>query len=184
MKRCFPESSLPPSSLPPFVGRLPGDECTLNSTVFNMRYASMSRTTNGFLVWRLRTGDTGVFLMLVCLSACLSTCLSHTFLPLSPAGLYSSSGQSGQWAARQSRRAWSPPFWNRSRWVGMETALMWKEVSEPCETAIPIHLFNEKWQQGSFGRLTFYFYFKSLVSLKPDGWSSSTSNIIYRNAKT
>lgn len=80
MKRCFPESSLPPSSLPPSVGRLPGDECTPNSIVFNMRYASMSRTTNGFLVWRLRTDDTGVFLTLVCLSACLSTCLSHTFL--------------------------------------------------------------------------------------------------------
>lgn len=71
-------------------------------------------------------------------------CFPHVYLPvslyvylcvsllplLSPAGLYSSPGQSGQWAARQSGRAWSPPFWNNSRWVGIVTAPLCKEVNK------------------------------------------------------
>lgn len=80
MKRCFPESSLPPSSLPRCVGRVPRAQCTQNSIMFNMHYTSKSRTTNWFLVWLLNTVDTGVFLVPACLSVCLSICLSHAVL--------------------------------------------------------------------------------------------------------
>lgn len=80
MKRCFPESSLPPSSLPLSVGRMPRAQCTQNSIMFNMHYMTTSRATNWFLVWPLNTIDTGVFLLPVSLSVCLFICLSHTFL--------------------------------------------------------------------------------------------------------
>lgn len=80
MKRCFPESSLPPSSLPCCVGRMPRAQCTQNSIMFNMHYTSKSRTTNWFLVWPLNTVDTGVFLMPAHVSVSLSSYLSHAVL--------------------------------------------------------------------------------------------------------
>lgn len=133
MRRCFPESSLPPSSLPPSIGRMPRAECTENSVMFNMSYTSKSRTANWFLDRSLEYQWYGCFLR-ACLSVSLSVCQffypSGSHLPLfSPAGLYSPSGQSGQWAACQSGRTRSPPFWNRARWVGTVTTLLCKEVS-------------------------------------------------------
>ncbi len=84
MKRCFPESSLPPSSLPLSAGRMPRAQCTQNSIMFNMHYTSKTRTTNWFLVWPLNTVDTGVLLMPACLLVCQSVSLSVYLTPCSP----------------------------------------------------------------------------------------------------